>query len=289
MFDRYPVLNHNECSPISPGEGPMADEAHNEPAAAGGAFFGITKNAVLLAAGVYIVLSIVLMYDFHSRLSKVEQDNKKSITDLEKRLTASEANDRATSEALASKLGMTEKELDARTEQLKSSQREIAKTQEDKMNKVTGAIADEVGNVKTDVASTKTELELTKAKLEKTIGDLGVQSGLIARTAEELDILKRKGDRNYYEFTLNKGGNPTPVGTISLQLKKTDAKKGKFNLMVLADDKTIEKKDKTVNEPLQFYTGRDRMLYEVVVNLVDKNKISGYMATPKGAPQPVVQ
>jgi len=116
-----------------------------------------------------------------------------------------------------------------------------------------------------------------------------VQSGLIARTAEELDILKRKGDRNYYEFTLNKGAAPTPVGTISLQVKKTDAKKSKFNLIVLADDKTIEKKDKTVNEPLQFYTGRDRMLYEVVVNLVDKNKISGYMATPKGAPQPVVQ
>jgi hypothetical protein len=157
------------------------------------------------------------------------------------------------------------------------------------LNKVTGAIADEVGNVKTDVASTKTELELTKAKLEKTIGDLGVQSGLIARTAEELDILKRKGDRNYYEFTLNKGANPTPVGTISLQVKKTDAKKGKFNLMVMADDKTIEKKDKTINEPLQFYTGRDRMLYEVVVNTVDKNKISGYMATPKNAPQSVVQ
>jgi hypothetical protein len=265
----------------------MADQAQNEQGS--GASPGITKNAVLLAAGIYVVLSIVLMYDFHSRLSKLENDTNKTVGTLEKRISASESNSRATSEALASKLGMTEKELDARTEQLKSSQREIAKSQEDKMNKVTGAIADEVGNVKTDVASTKTELELTKAKLEKTIGDLGVQSGLIARTAEELDILKRKGDRNYYEFTLSKGGAPTPVGTISLQLKKTDAKKGKFNLMVLADDKTIEKKDKTVNEPLQFYTGRDRMLYEVVVNTVDKSKISGYMATPKNAPQSVVQ
>jgi hypothetical protein len=265
----------------------MADEAQNEQGSS--ASTGITKNAVLLAAGIYVVLSIVLMYDFHSRLSKLESDTNKTVSGLEKRLTASEANNRATSEALASKLGMTEKELDARTEQLKSSQREIAKTQEDKMNKVTGAIADEVGNVKTDVATTRTELELTKAKLEKTIGDLGVQSGLIARTADELDILKRKGDRNYYEFTLNKGGNPTPVGTISLQLKKTDAKKGKFNLMVMADDKTIEKKDKTINEPLQFYTGRDRMLYELVVNTVEKSKISGYMATPKNAPQPVVQ
>ena len=265
----------------------MEDEAQNEQGS--GASPVITKNAVLLAAGIYVVLSIVLMYDFHSRLSKLEADTNKTVSGLEKRLTASEANSRATSEALASKLGMTEKELDARTEQLQSSQRTIAKTQDEKMNKVTGAIADEVGNVKTDVASTRTELEITKAKLEKTIGDLGVQSGLIARTAEELDILKRKGDRNYYEFALNKGATPTPVGTISLQLKKTDAKKGKFNLMVMADDKTIEKKDKTVNEPLQFYTGRDRMLYELVVNTVEKNKITGYMATPKNAPQPVVQ
>jgi hypothetical protein len=267
----------------------MADEAQKESAAADGAFFGITKNAALLCAGVYVVLSIVLMIDFHSRLSKLEQDNKKSFADTEKRLSAIEANDRATGEALASKLGMTEKELDARTSELLSSQREMAKSQEAKLNKVTGAIADEVGNVKTDVAATRTDLEITKAKMEKAIGDLNVQSGLIARTADELEILKRKGDRNYYEFSLNKGGNPTPVGTISLQLKKTDAKKSKFNLMVLADDKTIEKKDKTINEPLQFYTGRDRMLYEVVVNTVDKNKITGYLATPKNAPQPVVQ
>ena len=265
----------------------MADEAHNEQG--GGASGGITKNAVLLAAGIYVVLSIVLMWDFHSRLSKVEQDNKNSIGDLQHRMSAAEANSRATSEALASKLGMTEKELDARTAELQSSQRAIAKSQEEKLNKVTGAIADEVGNVKTDVASTRSDLEATKAKLEKTIGDLGVQSGLIAHTAEELEILKRKGDRNYYEFALNKGANPSPVGTISLQLKKTDAKKNKFNLMVMADDKTIEKKDKTINEPLQFYTGRDHMLYEVVVNTVEKNKITGYLATPKNAPQPVVQ
>ena len=96
----------------------------------------------------------------------MEQDNKKSITDLEKRMSAAESNSRATSEALASKLGMTEKELDSRTAELLSSQRTMAKNQEDKLNKVTGAIADEVGNVKTDVASTRTDLEATKAKLE---------------------------------------------------------------------------------------------------------------------------
>src|SRR5712671_2318955 len=141
LIDSHPVLNHNNGSPITLGDGFMADEAQNEQGSS--ASTGITKNAVLLAAGIYVVLSIVLMYDFHSRLSKLESDTNKTVSGLEKRLTASEANNRATSEALASKLGMTEKELDARTEQLQSSQRTIAKTQDEKMNKVTGAIADE--------------------------------------------------------------------------------------------------------------------------------------------------
>ncbi|MBV9088236.1 MAG: hypothetical protein JOY79_12170, partial [Acidobacteriaceae bacterium] len=76
------------------------------------------------------------------------------------------------------------------------------------------------------------------------------------------------------------------VSTVSLQLKKSDAKKGKFTLNVIADDRTIEKKDRTLFEPMQFYTGRDRMLYEVVVLTVGKDKITGYMSTPKGAPVP---
>jgi hypothetical protein len=137
------------------------------------------------------------------------------------------------------------------------------------------------------VASTRTELEATRAKLESTIGDLGVQSGLIAHTRDDLEALKHKGDRNYYEFSLNKGAKPSPISTVSLQLKKTDAKKGKFTLNVTADDRTIEKKDRNVSEPIQFYTGRDHMLYELVVWTVDKNKVSGYLTTPKNAPVPV--
>jgi hypothetical protein len=112
---------------------------------------------------------------------------------------------------------------------------------------------------------------------------------LIAHTRNDLEILKHRGDRNIYEFALQKGARPTPVSTISLQLKKVDGKKGKFTLNVMADDRTIEKKDRTLFEPLQFYTGRDRNLYEVVVLSADKNKITGYMSTPKGAPVPSVQ
>ena len=74
-----------------------------------------------------------------------------------------------------------------------------------------------------------------------------------------------------------------------MQLKKTDPKKSKFTLNVVADDKTIEKKDRNALEPLQFYTGKDHMLYELVVNNIEKNRVSGYIATPKSAPQPISQ
>jgi hypothetical protein len=130
-------------------------------------------------------------------------------------------------------------------------------------------------------------LEETKAKLQRAIGDLGVQSGLIARTREELEALKLTGERTYYEFTLSKQQKkPTPVGTISLQLKKIDASRGRFTLDVVADDRTIEKKDRNLNEPLQFYSGRDRQLFEIVVNSMAKNKVSGYLSAPKTAPVP---
>jgi septal ring factor EnvC (AmiA/AmiB activator) len=165
--------------------------------------------------------------------------------------------------------------------------------QQSQQGKQLAAVDSEVSSVKTDVGSTKTDIQKTQtdlaatnAKLERTIGDLGVQSGLVAHNASELEMLKRKGERNYYDFTLQKGAR-TPVSTVSLQLKKVDVKKSRFTLNVIADDKTIEKKDKTVNEPLQFYTGRDHMLYELVVFTADKNAVTGYLSTPKNAPTPV--
>src|SRR6185437_11037925 len=104
---------------------------------------------------------------------------------------------------------------------------------------------------------------------------------------DELVALEHRGDRNYYEFTLNKG-QKKPVGTVSLELKKTDMKKNKFTLNILADDKTYEKKDRNVNEPLQFYSGKQPALFEIVVNAIsNKNQISGYLSTPKGSPAPV--
>jgi hypothetical protein len=245
---------------------------------------------VWVAALVYILVSAYALFALHKRVSALEEGQAAA----QKQIASLNSDLKATSSALASQVGMTEKELAAKTGQLQKAQRaaesRLTSEQQEQAarahNEYLG-VATEVGSVKTDVAATKTDLEVTKAKLEKTIGDLGVQSGLIARTGADLEILKHKGDRNYYEFSLQKGGHPVPVSTISLQLKKTDAKKNRFTLNVLADDKTIEKKDRNAFEPLQFYTGKDHLLYELVVNNVEKNKVSGYLATPKGAPVPI--
>jgi hypothetical protein len=140
--------------------------------------------------------------------------------------------------------------------------------------------------VKTDLTKTQTDLATTISQLTSMKGDLDSHSSLIARNGQELELLKHKGDRNYYEFTLTKG-QKKPVGTVSLELKKADPKKSRFTLEVFADDKQYDKKDRNVNEPLQFYAGKDPALYEIVVNTVGaKNTISGYLSTPKGAPAP---
>jgi hypothetical protein len=119
-------------------------------------------------------------------------------------------------------------------------------------------------------------------------GDLNGHSTLIARNSDELEILKHKGDRNYYEFTLVKG-QKQQVGTVSLTLKRADAKRSRYTLSVLSDDKTYEKKDKSLNEPLQFLSGKNPMLFEIVVNNVSaKNTVTGYLSTPKSAPAPAV-
>ncbi len=235
-------------------------------------------------------------YTTHTAVNQLKQDlntSQAQIKELQSRVQTAEAQE----ETLAHQAGMTKKELVERTAQLQAEQKATAsrlekeqQAQSAQIGQVSGDIAGvktDVGGVKSDVASTKADLEATKAKLQSTIGDLGVQSGLIANTRSDLDILKHKGDRNYYEFTLLRGAKPQPVATVSLQLKKADSKHGKFTLNVTSDDKTIEKKDRNISEPIQFYSGRDHLLFELVVWTVDKNKATGYLSTPKSAPVPV--
>src|SRR6266851_8007952 len=247
------------------------------------------KWLLLALAVIYVAGSLYLLFDLRSQVSSLTKDDqttKAQLTDLTRRVQASEASD----ETLAQQVGMTKKELAARAAELqrqtRAAEARLAAQQKEQLSQVTGEVAGvktDVGGVKTDVAAARSELEATRAKLERTIGDLGLQSGLIARTRDDLEVLKHRGDRSYFEFTLLKGAKPQPVSTVSLQLKKADQKKGKYTLNVTSDDRTIEKKDRNVSEPIQFYSGRDHMLYELVVWAVDKNKATGYLSTPKNA------
>jgi len=143
------------------------------------------------------------------------------------------------------------------------------------------SVSSDVTSVRSEVASTKSELDKTIATLKSVQGDLGVQSGLIATNARELAALKTLGERNYYEFDILKSKEMRKVGEVALKLKKADTKRNRYTIEIVADDKTVEKKDRTVNEPVQFYVARARVPLEIVVNEVRKNQIIGYLAAPK--------
>jgi hypothetical protein len=143
------------------------------------------------------------------------------------------------------------------------------------------AVSTEVREVKDDVASTKSQLNNTIADLHRVTGDMGVMSGLIATNGKEISALRELGDRNYSEFTVNKTKDAVRVGDVWVLLKKVDTGHNRYTVELRADDRKIEKRDRTVNEPVQFYVGANRQPHELVVNRVQKNQIVGYLATPK--------
>ena len=168
-------------------------------------------------------------------------------------------------------------------EQRKQKEAVAAELSQVKQNADTqfAAVNTDVSGVKSQLGSTQSELQKTISDLKKVTGDLGVQSGYIATNGSEIAVLKRLGERNIFEFNLAKSKAPHRVGDISITLKKTDPKRNKYTIEVLADDKTTEKKDRTINEPVQFYTLKAKQPYEIVVNQVAKDKIVGYLSTPK--------
>jgi DNA repair exonuclease SbcCD ATPase subunit len=274
-------------------ETPAAPEQRNY----SGLFLGLLAVAVVAAiAG--------LAWSYHlsgrvtnaeAKLAQAQQRNEK----LASALDETNARLKVTTDTLGHSLGLTQQQLETKAQELlKRQERQEAEAKrleseqaatEQHVTSVSSDVSNvktDVGGVKTDLTQTKTELKTAESQLQSMKGDMGVQSGLIATNHAELEILKHKGDRNYYEFTLTKG-QKKPVSTVSLELKKADVKHSRYTLEVYADDKQIEKKDKGLNEPVQFYTGKDNLLYELVVNSVDKNTVKGYIATPKNAPVPV--
>lgn len=139
----------------------------------------------------------------------------------------------------------------------------------------------EVGEVRSEVQTAKSELDKTIADLRRVRGDLDGTSSLVATNGRELEALRSLGERSYFEFSIMKSKEPKRVGDISIVLKKADPKRNRFTIELVADDKRVEKKDKNLNEPVQFYVSKARQPYELVVNEVKKNQIVGYLATPK--------
>jgi chromosome segregation ATPase len=262
----------------------------------------------LVAANVYLYIQIDHL---QTDLAKLDQSVKTGLTNLRDASSVNTAAQQRHLETLKEELeaartslhdqartmsAQAKAEATARAEQLaRQIEAEQAKVQQQVSSEISDVkqsataanskIADvstDVGNVKTQVSATQAELQKTIADLKSVTGDLGVQSGLVATNGKELAALKRLGDRNYIDIKLGKTKQPQRFGDITLLLKDANVKKNKYTVEVMADDKLTEKKDKSINEPVQFYTSKGgRLPYELVINTVGKNEIVGYLSTPK--------
>ena len=203
------------------------------------------------------------------RLAKTEDQNQQLQSDLK---------------VVTDKLNVTQEDLQKARQLRKAYDKKLTGFASNVNTQLAGkASTEDVNKLGTDVTGVKNDLDATKSKLDRATGDMGVMSGLIARNHDDLEELRRKGDRNYFEFTIQKAKTPQHVGPVQVSLNKTDPKRSKYTVTVLADDKSIEKKDRTAGEPVQFYVkGTARYSpYELVVFDVGKNQITGYLTTPK--------
>jgi chromosome segregation ATPase len=239
---------------------------------------GVTPATILLALWV-LVLTGILAWMANSQ-SQLRQELAHQGEDLRQQLAAVDTRLDARAGELersvtdvrddlgttAQKVGVTQKQLAAARAQAQKAREEAQK-------------ADEA--LQAQLAQQQSEVESVKGTLQGAVGDLGVQSGLIATTREELAELKRRGERDYFEFDVVKSKQFTRVGDVSIRLTKVDTKRQKYNLLLLVNDRSIEKKDKTIYEPVQFYPGGKGALVELVVFEVSKDRVAGYLAAPK--------
>ena len=269
--------------------------------------YGEQRNSpglLILIAGLSFLLAIAALvwsYFLQGRLGATEAKLTQAQEHIDQ-LSAQHAEIwrqmRATNDEFGAKLGITQHQIELRAQnilrQQEAADSRMATQQAATQRKVTdvshavSSVQTDVGGVKKDVASTRKELASTEQQLHGVVGDLGVQSGLIATNSDQLKYLKHLGDRDYFQFTLHKGQRPSLVSIVKLRLKKADVKHSRYTLVIYSDDKKIEKKNRDLDEPLQFYSGKSPMLFEVVVNQIAKNRVSGYLSAPRNAPKPFV-
>jgi chromosome segregation ATPase len=179
-------------------------------------------------------------------------------------------------EQLSAELGKVRETTDQATAKLDGISTDVGSVKTE-----VGSVKTEVGSVRTDVDTAKSNIETARTEMQRMRGDLGLMSGLVATNGKEIQALRELGDRNIYEFTLSKSAGLQKVGDIQVVLRKVDVKRNRYTVDVLADDKRVEKKDKGANEPVQFYTAAAHQPYELVINQVKNNQVTGYLATPK--------
>lgn len=223
-------------------------------------------------------LSTQLDQEYSSKFAALEASNARQLEALRQQL-----------ETASKRSGSTGKELRrarALVEQLQTEQKEEAEKL--KMELAQKADQQQVGALSQDVSATRSDLENTKKVLDATRADLGMARSemgtLIARNHDDIEQLRKMGERDYFEFALDRN-QPQHVAGVGLVLKKTNAKRHRFSVALVVDDMEVEKKDRTINEPIFFYLRGQKRFYELVVNKVESGKVAGYMSTPKGAVQ----
>jgi uncharacterized protein (DUF2141 family) len=259
-----------------------------------------TPRWVGLAVVVLAVVGIVALgigWSATSRATSLEQSLasqaqsvKQSQELLSQRLSQTEetnAQMRGELSVVTDRLKLTQGELSSARKYAKQikdeDQKKLEAMQNDVSNQLaTKASADDLKATNGDVAGVRTDLEGTKNNLQMARGELGT---LIARNHDDIEVLRRMGQRDYYEFTIDKKGNRQKVGDLMVELRGTNAKKNQFTVAIYADDARYEKKNRSSNEPIYFYTRGSRAALELVVNHVGKDKITGYLSVPKANAQ----
>ena len=245
--------------------------------------------AVAVLGGIAL-LGLGVGWSALNHANSIEQSTQASVKQTNDALSQRLAKEDEVNQALQSdlrvvtdKLKLTQGELIAARKQDKNAtaavdQKVTGLANSVKADLATKANADDVNKLNGDVTGVKGDLDATKNNLQMARSEMGT---LIARNHDEIDQLRRMGQRDYFEFTVTRKGGSQKVGTIQVQLKDTNTKKNQFTVNVLADDKNFEKKNRSVNEPIFFYTGGTRAALELVVNKVTKTTASGYLSVPK--------
>jgi len=229
--------------------------------------------------------------DVATEVKTVQQSVQQDVSSLKDRI----AQDEKTNADLQGDLKVVTDKLKITQGQLKKARQEAAKLNDETTQKIsaldtsvhtelaTKAGTEDVKTVDTKVTAVSTDLNSTKEELKMAKSDLGT---LIARNHDEIDQLRRLGERDYIEFTIAGKNKPQKVGNVTVELKGVNQKKNQVNLAMTVEDKRFEKKNRALNEPIFFYTSGTRLPEEIVINKVGKDQISGYVSIPKANAQP---